>query len=367
MQGGAVANMGHAMSLVSGDYNTAFGEPGALGLRKERTAPRTARVRDNWADSAPVARPTVVTMTANAAWADAQPVLSVLTPFLGDDPSGLLKAIQIQAARLSAPVEIIALDDGTGDEALARRVDAAVGALAMPAAFVRLSQNEGRSAARNRLAQVARGRHLLYLDADTVPDRADFLAAYVEMIEANDPPLAIGGFSLIQASHEPRYDLHRAIAIQLDCMPVAVRQVTPWRFVYGSNILVRRDVMQATPFNPDYRAWGWEDQEWGMRVADRWPILHVDNTVSHLGLDTVPTLLEKYASSGANFHRILADHPDRVKDYPAYRAAKTLSGLPFKPMFRALARQAALNEALPLTARAFALRLFRVLNYLASH
>lgn len=308
-----------------------------------------------------------VRITTNAKWAEAQPALSVLTPFLRDDPTALIAAIEAQAARLDVAVEIIALDDGSRDPELSARVMAPIQASSLPAAFIELEQNEGRAAARNRLASFARGRHLLYLDADTVPDRADFLEQYILAIEADDPPLLIGGFSLIQASRDPKYDLHRAIATRLDCMPVDVRQVTPWRFVYGSNILVRRDVMQATPFNPNYRAWGWEDQEWGMRVAQRWPILHVDNTVSHLGLDTVPTLLDKYASSGANFHLILADHPETVKDYPAYRAANALRNLPFKTGFRGLARKAALNESLPLSARTFALRLFRVLNYLASH
>ena len=308
-----------------------------------------------------------VTVTTNAAWAGAKPMLSVLTPFLRDDPSGLVLDGGDQAARLPVPVEIVVLDDGTGDEALTQRLVEQIQRLPMPAAFVQLAANEGRAAARNRLAQFARGRHFLFLDADTVPDRADFLLAYAEMIAADDPPLVIGGFSLIQASHAPEYDLHRAMAILLDCMPAHVRQVAPWRFVYGANILVRRDVMQVVPFNPEYRAWGWEDQEWGMRVAQRWPILHVDNTVSHMGLDRVETLLDKYASSGANFHKILADHPDRVQAYPAYKAARMLSGVPFKAAFVDLARKAALNERMPMPARTFALRLFRVLNYLASH
>ena len=308
-----------------------------------------------------------VTVTTNPAWVGAKPMLSVLTPFLGDDPSGLIAAIQDQASRLHVPVEIVVLDDGTGDEALAQRLVEQVQGLAIPAAFVQLAANEGRAAARNRLAQFARGRHILFLDSDTVPDRADFLLAYAEMIEADDPPLVIGGFSLIQASQAPEFDLHRAMATLLDCMPAHVRQVEPWRFVYGANILVRRDVMQAVPFNPEYRAWGWEDQEWGMRVAERWPILHVDNTVSHMGLDRVETLLDKYASSGANFHKILADHPERVRAYPAYKAARMLNCLPFKTAFVDLARKAALNERMPMPARTFALRLFRVLNYLASH
>ena len=62
------------------------------------------------------------------------------------------------------------LDDGSGDAALAARVAEAVRALAMPARFVRLAANEGRADGRNRLAAEARGRHLLFLDADMLPD-----------------------------------------------------------------------------------------------------------------------------------------------------------------------------------------------------
>lgn len=362
--------MGLATRITAGDhYADAPGDRSrwVLNPRRDDVAPQALAARRSAQSELEATRPAEVTLTTNAAWADAQPTLSVLTPFLRDDPSGLMKAIEAQAACLPGKIEIVALDDGTGDDLLARSVGEQVKALGIPAAFVQLSANEGRAAARNRLAQFARGRHLLFLDADTIPDRADFLLAYAEMIEAKDPPLVIGGFSLIQASQEPRYDLHRAMALMLDCMPAPVRQVTPWRFVYGANILVRRDVMAAVPFNPDYRAWGWEDQEWGMRVADRWPILHIDNTVTHMGLDPVTTLLDKYAASGANFHKILADHPDLVKEYPAYKAARLLAGVPFKATFRNLARNIALSERAPMLARTFSLRLFRVLNYLASH
>ena len=146
------------MRLVSGGYGVVYGGKDAVRARKSESARRNIAARDKLIESAPVAGATEVTVTTNAAWADARPVLSVLTPFLRDDPSGLLAAIQAQAARLSTPIEIVALDDGTGDDALAARLVATIQALTIPASFVHLSQNEGRSAARNRLAQFARGR-----------------------------------------------------------------------------------------------------------------------------------------------------------------------------------------------------------------
>ena len=58
------------------------------------------------------------TSVDNALWASAQPRLSVLIPFKGDDPCALLAALdQEQAA-----AEIVVLDDGTADPALTARV-----------------------------------------------------------------------------------------------------------------------------------------------------------------------------------------------------------------------------------------------------
>ena len=62
------------------------------------------------------ARPTEW-ITDNAAWAGAAPRLSVLIPFMRDDPTRLLAALD----REGEAVEMIVLDDGSGDPALARR------------------------------------------------------------------------------------------------------------------------------------------------------------------------------------------------------------------------------------------------------
>ncbi len=136
----------------------------------------------------------------NAAWDRADARLSVLIPFFRDDPSRLLAALDQEGA----PAEIVVLDDGSGDAALAARVAEAVRALALPARFVRLAANEGRAAGRNRLAAEARGRHLLFLDADMLPDADDFLDRWLWLIAADDPPVAFGGFSLDQTPGDPR-------------------------------------------------------------------------------------------------------------------------------------------------------------------
>lgn len=295
----------------------------------------------------------------NPAWARATPELSVLTPFLRDDPRPLLDALAAEAGRLDGRAELVLLDDGSGDDVLAEAIAEAVQALRLPARFVRLAANEGRSRGRNRLARHARGRQLLFLDSDMLPDSDHFLAGYLDLIEADDPAVAFGGFTVDQAPHRREHALHRRLALRSDCLPAAQRALQPEKYVFTSNLLIRRDVFEAEPFDEAFTGWGWEDVEWGVRIARRHRITHLDNTATHLGLDEAGALARKYEQSAGNFGRILKAHPDVVRGYPAYRAARLLRGLPLRGLWRRAFKALALSELAPLAVRAFSMRLFR--------
>ncbi|HEX5377110.1 MAG TPA: glycosyltransferase [Phenylobacterium sp.] len=299
------------------------------------------------------------TLTDNALWTQARPRLSILIPFKGDDPAPLLAAL----GRESGPAEIVLLDDGTDDAALAARVADQIRALSLPARFVRLARNEGRAKGRNRLVGHARASSLLFLDSDMLPDSPDFLGTWLDLVERQDPPVAFGGFSLDQVPPRADQALHRAMAGHADCLPAAERRLTPEKYLFTSNLLVRRDVFEAEAFDESFTGWGWEDVEWGMRVARRWPILHLDNPATHLGLDTAPVIAAKFEQSAANFARVVAAHLDVVRAYPSYRVARLLKRAPFRPLWRPLLKAYALIEGAPVKTRAFAMRLYRAALY----
>lgn len=294
----------------------------------------------------------------NAAWKAATPRLSVLIPFMGDDPTALLAAL----AREAVAAEVVVLDDGTGEELLAARVAGAVEALALPARFVRLAANEGRAKGRNRLARHARAGHFLFLDSDMAPDGQGFLASWLALVAREDPPVAFGGFSLDQTPRRPEHALHRAMALKSDCLSAAARARAPEKHVFTSNLLVRRGVFEAVRFDEAFTGWGWEDVEWAMRVARAYCIRHVDIPASHLGLDTAQVLAAKYEQSAANFARVVAGHREVVAGYASYRAARLLKRLPMRRAWRPLLKAAALSAA-PLPVRAFAMRLYRAALY----
>ncbi|HEX8570748.1 MAG TPA: glycosyltransferase family A protein [Caulobacteraceae bacterium] len=297
------------------------------------------------------------TLVDSRAREGAEPALSVLIPFHGDDPRPLLHRLDLQARGLGGAVELIVLNDGDPDERLSAAVAAQIKALRSPARLIRLSANEGRAMGRNRLVRHARAPHLLFLDSDMCPDSPRFLARWLEAARQG-AAVAFGGFTVDSAPACPSTAVHRAMARRSDCLPAAVRRRTPEKYVFTSNLLVRRDVIEKEAFDEGFRGWGWEDVEWAMRVSRRWRIEHVDNTATHLGLDTVEALARKYEQSAANFARIRAAHPEIVASYPSFRVARAMRFAPFRSAWRPALRTLSRMPA-PLPLRALALRLYR--------
>lgn len=297
------------------------------------------------------------------AWREAQPILSVLVPFLRDDPTDLLQRLDAETTTLAGQAELVVLDDGTKDAALTARLSALIDHMALPVRLISLDANQGRSEGRNRLAQAARGQTFLFLDSDMRPDHPGFLKTWVDLARDVRPAVAFGGFSLLQAPQDARFAVHRHMAARSDCIPAAQRAEQPEKYVFTSNLLVRRDVFDTETFDSGFSGWGWEDVEWAMRVSRRFKVVHLDNPATHMGLDTIEALAAKYEQSAPNFARVVARHPDFVSAYPSYRVAKVLKAVPGLKLLRPLIKAAACAPVLPTGLRAFALRLYRAALY----
>lgn len=300
-------------------------------------------------------------LTDNRRWKGARPTLSVLIPFFRDDPERLLKALDREKALKG--VEIVILDDGSNEVLLTAATKRTVEGLSLPARLITLSTNEGRSTGRNRLAANARGKFLLFLDSDMLPDSETFLADWLALARDTGPTVAFGGFSLLQAPATRDNALHRSMASRSDCLDAATRRLTPEKYVFTSNLLVRRDVFETEAFDEGFTGWGWEDVEWAMRVSRRYTIVHIDNPATHLGLDRAPVMAAKYEQSAANFARVVAGHRDIVATYPSYKAATVLKRVPLRGLWRPVLKLAALADILPVRLRAFAMRLYRAALY----
>jgi hypothetical protein len=286
-------------------------------------------------------------------------VLTICVPCYRDDAVPLIARL----AELSGAERctLILYDDGSGDAALTDRHAEAVMAYPGPARLVTALDNYGRSHARNRLVARAEADWILLLDADMLPDDDRFLQNYMQVIDRGEAPgLIAGGFSVVQVTPKADQWLHYAQAEASDCLDAAARNLEPGRFVFTSNILVHRDVLSAVGFDESFSGWGWEDVDWGLRVAGRFPVAHIDNTATHLGLESDQRLLNKFGSSGANFGRLAEKHPDAVEHMALTRAALKLKGWRW---IRPAVKTVALTRLFPIRLRLLALKTYRAASY----
>lgn len=298
----------------------------------------------------------------NVYWRGATACISVCVPVYRHDVTALLDAIA--ACKLSALVEIVFYDDGSGDTEQLTNLMSHAGRTNAAVRIVAAALNRGRSAARNAATRHARGEWILLLDADMMPDGSDFLEGYFNAVEAaGKPAVIVGGYSLASAPKSADTDLHRWQAVTSECVDAATRSQAPGRHVFSSNVLIHRDVLASCPFDEAFAGWGWEDTDWGLRLEKRFPVIHIDNTATHLGLDSDAALMAKYARSGANFTRMAIRHPAKVKQMALFRHAQRLRKLPMRKALTATAAAAARSHHLPLALRGRALKVWRALVY----
>ena len=288
--------------------------------------------------------------------------LTICVPCYHDDASPLVATLtrMPEAARTT----LLIFDDGSGDTALTRKLARHVMSYPGPARLVTAPRNAGRAHARNRLLALAETDWILFVDADMRPDSDVFLDRYMAAIRRQDgPALIAGGFTLWQVMPTRQTALHAAQSARSECLPATAREKAPGRYVFTSNIVVHRDVLDAIDFDDGFAGWGWEDVDWGLRVAGQYPVTHIDNTATHLGLDDTESLLRKFGESGANFARLAERHPEAVRRMRLWTMAKACSRLPLRGLLTPLSRRVARTSWMPMRLRLAALKFYRALRY----
>lgn len=285
--------------------------------------------------------------------------LAICIPACREDASKLIR--ELSTLPEAKDCALLLYDDGSDDVDLERRHEAALAAF--PGAKIHhvAAENRGRSHARNWLAAHAPADWILLIDADMLPDSPHFLQRYLAASEeAGQPALISGGRSVEQVTPAPDQRLHHAEALAAARADAETRRADPGLHVSGSNILVHRSVLEAVSFDEAFTRWGWEDIEWGLRAAGRFPVTHIDNTATQHVLDSDDRLLAKFAGSGPNFARLVSRHPGAGAHSSLLRSARRVKGV---PLLAPLSRKVAAAGFLPLTLRVAALKVFRAAAY----
>lgn len=190
------------------------------------------------------------------------PAASVVVPSFrgaGRLPA-LLAALDAQVA--PAPFEVVVVVDGDVDgsaaAAEAHRGSLDLRVIAFPA-------NRGRVAALNEGFDAARGRLLIRCDDDLEP-AAGYVAGHLAAHRGQDRGV-VGLYRNVLPDTPYARAYGRAADASLRHHAYASDPRSWWRH-WAGNASVTRDVYdEVGPYDPAYRAYGWEDVDWGYRLA----------------------------------------------------------------------------------------------------
>ena len=217
-------------------------------------------------------------------------MLSILIPTYNYDCTRLVRDLQAQAQHLGIAYEIIVADDAS-PIATYKDKNRAINTLPH-CRFIELTENMGRARIRNRLADEAQGEWLLFMDADAEVISQHFIATYLTHTSAD---VVCGGLRhadtlpspevSLRYMYEKRADKHRA---------ACYRERKPYEHFTPFNFMIRRATFQAIRFDESITEYGHEDTLFGIALSERSvSILHIDNPLLHVGLESNHRFIEK--------------------------------------------------------------------------
>ena len=236
-------------------------------------------------------------------------MLSILIPVYNFDLRALVVRLQHQGEKSLIPYEIICLDDNSSEQF--RNLNKELEQLEN-VSYSKLQKNIGRSAIRNRLAEMANYEFLLFMDCDSMPETDVFVFNYAAKLQENT--VLYGGRSY---SPEKPFDkslyFHWFYGSSREVKSVLERSQNPFRSFMTNNFVIPKKLMLEIGFDESLKQYGHEDTVFGLELKRRGvQILHLDNPLRHIGLEKASVFLKKSEQAIENL--LLLMHKHDLKD-----------------------------------------------------
>ncbi|MFQ6173022.1 glycosyltransferase family 2 protein [Oryzobacter sp. R7] len=234
-----------------------------------------------------------------------EPAATVIVPTRGGRDR-VLTLLRLLEAQDTDDLEVVVVVDGDVDDttgAVASR------ASTVPVRVITFPENRGRSAALNAGVAAARGRVVIRCDDDLEPG-ATFVGAHVAA--HGDGVVGVVG---LYRNVFPDTPYARAYGRTADerfrDAAYATAADTTWRYWAGNVSVTRETAERVGPYDEAFRAYGWEDVDWGYRLH----LLGVPvvleprlETTHRLSAVTARSRVERAFFSGAARRQFVAKH-----------------------------------------------------------
>ena len=184
-------------------------------------------------------------------------------------PETLFPVLDALARQADAPeFEVVVVDDGSGDDTPSR-----LAGYRPPYPFRHFSQpNGGPASARNRGVREARGRIVLFLGDDTVPEPRLLSVHGRAHADPRPYPIAVLGYTTWPRDLRVSPFLHQIneYGLQFGYGLIRDPEQVPFNFFYTSNVSLPRELLlEAGLFDTSFPHAAWEDIEVAYRLMQR--------------------------------------------------------------------------------------------------
>ena len=237
-------------------------------------------------------------------------MMSILIPVYNFDVRALVQDLHRQGVACGIEFEIICLDDGSQSEY--KEKNRSLKELEH-LRYEELTNNVGRSKIRNLLAQRAAFDYLLFMDCDSAVEDENYLERYIQHL---NPEILLYGGRVYQTAPPSNleYLLHWTYGTQREQQTANARKLQPYHSFMTNNFLIPKKIMLETPFLESLTGYGHEDTLFGFELRRKSiPIIHLENPLRHVGLETATDFLRKSKQGIRNLYFLEIHYPGQLE------------------------------------------------------
>lgn len=217
-------------------------------------------------------------------------MLSILIPTYNFHVVDLVSTLKKQAIEAKVPFEILVLDDAsTKKEFISKNQQITE----MAHCFYDTNKtNLGRTQTRHKLAEKAKYKWLLFLDADVFPKYDDFIERFVEYL-SDTYQLLVGGIIYKKQKPEKKLILRWKYGLERESLSLQKRKLINYQSIISGCLLIKKDIFLAINIRMLQNNYGMDIYFQKLLRNQSVSVLHIDNPVYHLGLETSDTFIKK--------------------------------------------------------------------------
>jgi hypothetical protein len=141
------------------------------------------------------------------------------------------------------------------------------------------------------LAEQAKYDWLLFLDADVIPVTSAFIQHYIDAIQPNT--VIFGGYQYEKESTDATKILRYRYGKEREEKYASERNKNPYTYVFSGNMLVPKSIFLNFNYQANEKNYGMDIYFGYQLYQHHISVLHLDNPILHLGLETNEVYFQK--------------------------------------------------------------------------